>query len=65
MALNNTQIKTLNYVINIYGHLNANQISKQTHREDPWQDSCQNYDFSLNLITNSQLINYFKNKFNN
>ncbi|MBP5836112.1 Panacea domain-containing protein [Candidatus Phytoplasma meliae] len=61
--LTEKQLKTLDFIFNKYKNQSANQLSQQTHAEDPWQKRFQNFDFSLNRITNQDLYKYFHNKF--
>ncbi|WP_284928633.1 Panacea domain-containing protein [Candidatus Phytoplasma sp. AldY-WA1] len=56
------QKETLNFVLYKYKNKSTNELSKQIHEEDPWQDRFENFDFTLNRITNDDLYNYFYKK---
>ncbi|MEZ0180218.1 Panacea domain-containing protein ['Camptotheca acuminata' phytoplasma] len=62
-SLSLPQQNSLTYIIRKYGYLNAEELNKQTCYEDPWQDSFQNFDLLLNIISHQQLFIFFKNKF--
>lgn len=57
--LNKDIISFLDSVIEIYGHLDANELSDKVHGELPWQEAYKNSDWSLNIIKDSIIKEFY------
>ncbi|TVY12369.1 hypothetical protein MDPP_00142 [Candidatus Phytoplasma pini] len=66
LPFNKEQQEILYQVFNVFGHMNASQLSEQTHNEFPWKNT---YDphklFSKCIISPTVLYKFFKSKKNN
>lgn len=56
-ALDPAELRTVEYVAARYGHLWANQLVGQTHRETPWQDARETGQNAM--LSNDSLRNFF------
>ena len=60
-TLSDSEIESIDMVLDYYGNMNGVQLITKTHQESPWKDV---YVANKNiLITNESIYNYFVNQF--